>query len=89
MAKAGNILSLTLPGPVHPPDDLVVLGYTLTESPTINRAALPEVYRTEDVAWLYDELTHERVPGPPSWLTAPIVPRAMVGKLHHAEHVAE
>ena len=68
MAKAGNILSLTLRP--QPPSDLVVLGYTLTESPTINRAALPEVYRTEDVAWLYDELTHERVPGPPSWLTS-------------------
>jgi hypothetical protein len=34
----------------------LVLAYTLVEDPVVNHNALPDPYRTQEVAWLYDEL---------------------------------
>ena len=42
--------------PESDPSRLVVLNYSLVESPQINREALPQAIRSSQVAWLYDEL---------------------------------
>jgi len=65
---AKDVLSITLQ--LDPPRrELLILSYTLIEAPTINRAALPQEYRTESTGWLYDELAvADPISGPPSWL---------------------
>ena len=47
---------------LHPesqPGRLVILTYSLTQPPRIKPHVLPEQFRSEPVAWLYDELTLE------------------------------
>jgi len=68
VTRAGDTLSITLRPELS--GSLLILSYTLVKSPFISRSALPQEHRTEYVSWLYDELAVERVPGPPSWLTA-------------------
>jgi hypothetical protein len=39
---------------------LLVLEYSLVDTPYINVSALPEQYRSADASWLYDEIDIER-----------------------------
>src|SRR5262245_46244763 len=38
------------------PTHVLLLGYSLTEPPRVDRAALPEPHRTVTPTWLYDEI---------------------------------
>jgi hypothetical protein len=55
ISRGRSQLTITL-RPAPPAERLVVLRYTLTEPPRINRTALPERCRSRQVQWLYDEL---------------------------------
>jgi hypothetical protein len=68
ITRLKDTLSVTLRPEVS--GDLLILSYELIGAPLINCDAFPPDYQTTHVAWLYDELGVERVPGPPSWLTA-------------------
>jgi hypothetical protein len=55
MSRTGETLAITLQ--LEPPDNsLLVLTYSLVESPQIDHSALPSEYRAEQPAWLYDEI---------------------------------
>jgi hypothetical protein len=56
ISHLGDNLSITLQ-PEGEDEYLLVLSYTLVADPEINPSAIPEKYRTEYVAWLYDEIS--------------------------------
>jgi hypothetical protein len=68
MTRLKETLSITLRPELS--DKLLILSYNLIEAPSINRSALPPEHRTEQAAWLYDELGLELVSGSPNRLTA-------------------
>jgi hypothetical protein len=50
-------VALSIALQLDPPLDYhLVLAYTLVEDPIVNHNVLPELYRTQEVTWLYDEL---------------------------------
>jgi hypothetical protein len=55
IAQSRDKVSITLE-PESDDGRLIVLSYTVVEDPQINRSAFPDTYRTEYVAWLYDEI---------------------------------
>jgi hypothetical protein len=55
MTQSRSNVSVTLE-PETDDGRLIVLSYTFAEEPQINRSAFPDRYRTEYVAWLYDEI---------------------------------
>ncbi len=59
VSQAKDNLSITLQ-PELADGHLIVLSYTLVEAPKINLAAFSDKYRTEYVAWLYDEIGLEK-----------------------------
>jgi hypothetical protein len=66
IAQSRDNLSVTLQ-PERADGRLLVLSYTLVEEPTVNRAAIPDKYRTEYIAWMYDEFDlREPTAGSPS-----------------------
>jgi hypothetical protein len=70
VSRSKDVLTITL-RPELFDGQLVVLTYTLVESPRINRSALPRDYCTAHVAWLYDEVSLPKpIPGPATWQTA-------------------
>jgi hypothetical protein len=56
ITRSRDNLSITLQ-PELEGGHLLILSYTLVGEPQFNPAAIPEKYRTEYAAWLYDELS--------------------------------
>jgi hypothetical protein len=50
--------------PLSPPAQLIVLGYSLVEEPTILQNILPPDRCREPIEWLYDEFDLDRPEGP-------------------------
>jgi hypothetical protein len=70
ITRSSDVLSITVQ-PDLPGAGLLILSYTLVESPRVERSVFPREHGTEHAAWLYDELAlAEPSAGPPSWQTA-------------------
>ena len=83
IAQSRGNVSITL-DPEADDGRLIVLLYTLVEDPRINRSAIPDRYRTEYVAWLYDEIgVGEPVNRQPSWRSNATTPDGRVPVYDH------